>query len=109
MNIKILTLVIVIVAAIATMAPVCVLSGGGTASKSGTIELSEGAFVEVIGENAEVRIRRVSTNTLEWDITLHNEEFVDFYTQSLTDLEVSHFVISATTSTGGSTTANSVL
>jgi hypothetical protein len=109
MNIKIRTLVIVIVAAIATMAPVCVLSGGDTASKSGTIELSEGAFVEVIGENAEVRIRRVSTNTLEWDITLHNAEFVDFYTQSLTDLEVSHFVISATTSTGGSTTANSVL
>jgi DUF4097 and DUF4098 domain-containing protein YvlB len=102
-------MLIVIVAALATLAPVCVLSGGDTSSKNGSIELSEGALVEVFGENAEVRIRRVSTDTLRWDITLHNGEFVDFYTQSLTDKTVDHYVISATTSTGGATTANSVL
>ena len=109
MSTKFRTLLIVIVAALATLAPVCVLSGGDTSSKNGSIELSEGALVEVFGENAEVRIRRVSTDTLRWDITLHNGEFVDFYTQSLTDKTVDHYVISATTSTGGATTANSVL
>ena len=109
MSTKLRTLLIVIVAALATLAPVCVLSGGDTSSKNGSIELSPGALVEVFGENAEVRIRRVSTDTLRWDITLHNDEFVDFYTQSLTDKTVDHYVISATTSTGGATTANSVL
>ncbi|SVC79072.1 uncharacterized protein METZ01_LOCUS331926, partial [marine metagenome] len=109
MSTKFQTLLIVTVAALATLAPVCVLSGGDTSSKNGSIELSEGALVEVFGENAEVRIRRVSTDTLRWDITLHNDEFVDFYTQSLTDKTVDHYVISATTSTGGATTANSVL
>jgi DUF4097 and DUF4098 domain-containing protein YvlB len=108
MSFKLRTLLIIL-AAIATMAPVCVLSGGDTATTSSSIELSSGALVEVVGENAEIRVHRVSSNTLELTATLHNEEFVDFYTQSLTPEPVSHYVISATTSTGGSTTANSVI
>lgn len=108
MSFKLRTLLIII-AAFATMAPVCVLSGGDTATNSSSVELSPGALVEVIGENAEIRVHRVSSNTLELTATLHNNEFVDFYTQSLTPEPVSHFVISATTSTGGSTTANSVI
>jgi hypothetical protein len=108
MNIK-LRILLVIIAAFATLAPVCVLSGGDTRTVNQTVELASGALVEVVGENAEVRIRRVSGNTLELEATLHNEEYVDFYTQILAGVPVSHFVISATTSTGGTTTANSLI
>ena len=93
----------------ATMAPVCVLSGGDSSTFSSSTELSSGALVEVIGENAEVKIRRAPSSALELTITRHNEEFVDFYTQSLAGNPSNHFVISATTSTGGSTTANSII
>ena len=91
------------------MAPVCVLSGGDTGTRSESIELASGAVVEVIGENAEIRVRRAPFNTLKLEATLYNEEFVDFYTQSITNDPVTHFVISATTSTGGTTTASSLL
>ncbi|MBP39064.1 MAG: DUF4097 family beta strand repeat-containing protein [Dehalococcoidia bacterium] len=104
-----LRIVLVILAALATMAPVCVLAGGNTSTISSSIELSDEVLVEVFGENAEIRIHRVSTRTLELDVTLHNEEFVDFYTQALTPEPTDHFVISATTSTGGTTTANSLI
>jgi len=102
-------LVLLIVAAFATLAPVCVLAGGETGTTSSTIELAPGALIEVIGENAEIRVHRVSTNSLQLDATFHNKEFVDFYTQSLTPAPTDHLVISATTSTGGSTSANSII
>jgi autotransporter translocation and assembly factor TamB len=86
-----------------------VLSGGDTKTLSESVTLADGALVEVIGENAEVRIRRSTTNALELDATLYNEEFVDLYMQTLADSPPSHLVISATTSTGGATTANSLL
>jgi hypothetical protein len=108
MNFKLRTLVIII-AAFATLAPVCVLAGGDTKTTTGTFELSKGAVVEVIGENAEVRVRGVTTNTLDLTVTMNNAEFVDFYTQSLYGDPASHFVISATTSTGGATRANSLI
>ncbi len=108
MRIQIRALLVILVA-MATMAPVCVLSGGDTLTTTSTVELSAGALVEVIGENAEVRVTRVPSDTLELTTTLHNEEYVDFYTQSLTPIPVGHFVISATTSTGGSNRANSVI
>ncbi len=108
MNFKQRTLVIVI-AAFALMAPVCVLSGGETVVTSTSVNLSPGALVEVIGENAEIKIYRVADNTLKLTATLRNEQFIDFYTQGLTPEPVAHYVISATTSTGGATTANSLL
>jgi autotransporter translocation and assembly factor TamB len=108
MNIK-LRILLLVVAALATLAPVCVLSGGDTKTLSESVTLADGALVEVIGENAEVRIRRSTTNALELDATLYNEEFVDLYMQTLADSPPSHLVISATTSTGGATTANSLL
>lgn len=108
MRVQIRALLVILVA-MATMAPVCVLSGGDTITTSSTVELSAGALVEVIGENAEVRVTRVPSDTLELTTTLHNEEYVDFYTQSLTPIPVDHFVISATTSTGGANRANSVI
>jgi DUF4097 and DUF4098 domain-containing protein YvlB len=104
-----LRFLIVIIAALATMAPVCVLSGGDTGTRSESIELEPGAFVEVTGENAEIRISSAPSNTLKLEATLYNEEFVDFYTQSITNSPIPRFVISATTSTGGTTTANSLL
>lgn len=96
-------------AAFATLAPVCVLAGGDTKTTTETFELSKGALVEVIGENAEVRVRGVTTNTLDLTVTMNNAEFVDFYTQSLYGDPASHFVISVTTSTGGATKANSLI
>ena len=108
MQSRIRTLLVLLIA-LATMAPVCVLSGGDTRTTTTEIELDRGALVEVIGENAEVRISRVYSDSLELTATLHNEEFVDFYTQTLTPTPTDHLVISATTSTGGTTTANSVL
>jgi DUF4097 and DUF4098 domain-containing protein YvlB len=104
-----LRFLIVIIAALATMAPVCVLSGGDTGTRSESIELATGAVVEVIGENAEIRVRRAPFNTLKLEATLYNEEFVDFYTQAITNDPVTRFVISATTSTGGTTSASSLL
>ena len=104
-----LRFLIVIIAALATMAPVCVLSGGEKGTRSESIELAPGAAVEVIGENAEIRIGRASSNTLNLEATLYNEEFVDFYTQSITKNPVTRFIISATTSTGGTTSARSVI
>lgn len=104
-----LRFLIVIIAALATMAPVCVLSGGDTGTRSESIELEPGAFVEVTGENAEIRVRRAPFNTLKLEATLYNEEFVDFYTQSITNSPIPRLVISATTSNGGATTASSLL
>ena len=97
------------IAAMLTLAPVCVLSGGDSKTLSERVELGSGALVEVVGENAEVRVHSVSTGTLDLKITMNNREFVDFYTQSLSGNPVNHFVISATTSTGGQSTANSVI
>ncbi len=108
MNFKLRTLLIII-AAFATLAPVCVLSGGNSSTRTDSIVLEKAAMVEVFGENAEIRIRRVASNTLEVEATLNNAEFVDFYTQSLTSAPVRHYVISATTSTGGETSANSII
>lgn len=103
------TLAFIFLIALATMAPVCVLSGGDTETTSSSIVLDQGALVEVIGENAEIRVSRSNSTALELKVTRHNAEFVDFYTQNLTSSPSSHFVISATTSTGGSTTANSII
>lgn len=91
------------------LAPVCVLSGGDTRVITETVELGDGALVEVIGENAEVRVRAIRSGSIELTITMNNAEFVDFYTQRLYGNPVTHFVISATTSTGGATTANSLI
>jgi hypothetical protein len=104
-----LRILLIIIAAFATLAPVCVLSGGTSRTTTDTIALKEGALVEVIGENAEIRIHRAASNTLEVEATLNNAEFVDFYTQALTGEPVNHYVISATTSTGGETSANSII
>jgi len=103
------TLVVLLVVAFATMAPVCVLSGGNTTTTSSSIELSSNAIVEVIGENAELRISRSLSRSLDLKATFHNSEFVDYYTQSLSSGLSEHFIISATTSTGGQTTANSII
>jgi hypothetical protein len=108
MKFKLRTLFIILIA-MATLAPVCVLSGGNTSIHGGEVDLSDGALVEVVGENAEIRVRSSAANTLKWDATLNNGEFVDFYTQSLSGEPVDHHVISATTSTGGTTTANSLI
>jgi hypothetical protein len=104
-----LRFLIVIIAAMATMAPVCVLSGGDTGTRSESIELATGAVVEVIGENAEIRVRRASFDTLKLEATLYNEEFVDFYTQAITNDPVTRFIISATISNGGATSARSLI
>jgi len=104
-----LRFLIVIIAAMATMAPVCVLSGGDTGTRSESIELATGAVVEVIGENAEIRVRRASFDTLKLEATFYNEEFVDFYTQAITNDPVTRFIISATISNGGATSANSLI
>ena len=108
MDFKLRTLLIIIVA-FATMAPVCVLAGGNSRTMTDQVVLNDAALVEVIGENAEIRIHRVASNTLELEATLNNAEFVDFRTQSLTSEPVRHYVISATTSTGGETSANSII
>lgn len=105
-----LRILIAIVAAFAALAPVCVLAGGSTATKpTEKFELSNGAHVEVIGENAEVRVHGVTTDTLELTVTLNNAEFVDYFTQSFGGDPASHLVISANVSAGGTTTANSVI
>ena len=95
--------------ALFSLAPVCVLSGGTTVTKSETVNLANDSVVEVVGENAAVHIHGVETNTLELKVKMNNAEFVDFYTQILTGNPASHYLISATTSTGGMTTANSVI
>jgi hypothetical protein len=104
-----LRFLVVIIAALATMAPVCVLSGGDTGTRSDSIDLAPGAVVEIIGESAEIRVRRAPFNKLKLEATLFNEEFVDFYTQSVTNDPVTRFVISATTSSGGTTSASSLI
>ncbi len=97
-------------AALVALAPVCVLAGGDTKTlPQQTVELSDGALLEVLGENAEVRVRGVATRTLEIDVTMNNGEFVDFYTQTLYGSPASHFVISAMVSEGGATSANSLI
>ncbi|MBT4126515.1 MAG: hypothetical protein HOJ22_02005 [Chloroflexi bacterium] len=106
---KLRTLTFLLIIAIATMAPVCVLSGGETTEISSSTELSSGALVEVIGDSAEVKISRSSTSSLELKITSHNSEFVDFYTQSLAGSPSTHFVISATTSADAIVKANSTI
>ena len=95
--------------ALFSLAPVCVLSGGNTLTKSETVDLANGAMIEVVGENATVHIHGVQSNTLKLNVTMNNAEFVDFYTQILTGNPVSHYMVSATTSTGGATTANSLI
>ena len=95
--------------ALFSLAPVCVLSGGNTLTKSETVDLANGALIEVVGENAAVHIHGVQSNTLKLNVTMNNAEFVDFYTQILTGNPASHYLVSATTSTGGMTTANSLI
>tara|TARA_B100000029_G_scaffold113832_1_gene106247 strand:+ start:2303 stop:3136 length:834 start_codon:yes stop_codon:yes gene_type:complete len=95
--------------ALFSLAPVCVLSGGDSLTKSETLALANDSVVEVVGENAAVHIHGVETNTLELNVKMNNAEFVDFHTQILRGNPASHYLISATTSTGGMTTANSVI
>ena len=95
--------------ALFSLAPVCVLSGGNTLTKSETVDLANGALIEVVGENSAVHIHGVQSNTLKLNVTMNNAEFVDFYTQILTGNPASHYMVSATTSTGGATTANSLI
>ncbi|MBT3996280.1 MAG: DUF4097 family beta strand repeat protein [Chloroflexi bacterium] len=109
MNFRLKTLVIILIVAFATMAPVCVLSGGESTTTTSTITLAPGALIEVIGEYAEVRVHRVSSNTLDLKATFHNGEFVDFYSQNLTLEPSNHFVISAKTGGSGSKSANSII
>jgi DUF4097 and DUF4098 domain-containing protein YvlB len=109
MDFRLKRLVITLIVAFATMAPVCVLSGGESSTTTSTITLAPGALIEVIGEYAEVRVHRVSSNTLDLKVTFHNGEFVDFYTQSLSPEPSSHFVISAKTGGSGSKSANSII
>lgn len=99
----------IFLAALFSLAPVCVLSGGNTLTKSETVDLANGALVEVVGENAAVHIHGVQSNTLKLNVTMNNAEFVDFYTQILAGNPASHYLVSATTSTGGTTTANSLI
>ncbi len=101
--------VTIFLVALVSLAPVCVLSGGNTLMKSETVNLAKGALVEVVGENAAVHIHGVQANTLKLNVTMNNAEFVDFYTQILAGSPASHYLISATTSTGGTTTANSLI
>ncbi|MGY8879675.1 MAG: DUF4097 family beta strand repeat-containing protein [Dehalococcoidia bacterium] len=109
MNFRLKMLVIMLIVALATMAPVCVLSGGESTTTTSTVTLAPGALVEVIGEYAEVRVHRVSSDTLDLKATFHNSEFVDFYTQSLTPEPSDHFVISAKNGGSGSKSANSII
>jgi len=109
MNSRFKTLVIILVIALATMAPVCVLAGGATSTTTSTIRLADGALIEVFGEHAELRVFGIGANTLNVTATLNNSEFVDFYTQSLTPEPSSHFVISAKTGGSGSKSANSII
>jgi len=109
MNSRFKTLVIILVIALATMAPVCVLAGGDTSTTTSTITLADGALIEVFGEHAELRVFGIGANTLNVTATLNNSEFVDFYTQSLTPEPSSHFVISAKTGGSGSKSANSII
>jgi len=109
MNSRFKTLVIILVIALATMAPVCVLAGGATSTTTSTITLADGALIEVFGEHAELRVFGIGSNTLDVTATLNNSEFVDFYTQSLTPEPSSHFVISAKTGGSGSKSANSII
>ena len=95
--------------ALFSLAPVCVLSGGNTLAKSETVNLANNSLVEVIGENAAVHIHGVETDTLKLNVKMNNAEFVDFHTQILKGNPASHYLISATTSTGGMTTANSLI
>ena len=95
--------------ALFSLAPVCVLSGGNTLTKSETVNLANDSLVEVIGENAAVHIHGVETDTLKLTVKMNNAEFVDFHTQILKGNPASHYLISATTSTGGMTTANSLI
>ena len=97
------------IVALFSIAPVCVLSGGTTLTKSETVNLANVSVVEVVGENAAVHIHGVETNTLELNVKMNNAEFVDFHTQILRGNPASHYLISATTSTGGMSTANSVI
>jgi len=98
-----------VLAVFTALAPVCVLAGGETVTETRTVELSEGALVEVIGENAEVRIHPVTSNVLDLVITMNNREFVDYQPEVPYGNPAIHFVISVTTSTGGATRANSVI
>jgi DUF4097 and DUF4098 domain-containing protein YvlB len=95
--------------ALFSLAPVCVLSGGSTLMKSETVNLANDSLVEVVGENAAVHIHGVETNTLKLNVKMNNAEFVDFHTQILTGNPASHYLIAATTSTGGMSTANSLI
>ena len=108
MNFRLKTLVIIIVA-FATMAPVCVLSGGESTTTTSTIAISPGALVEVVGEYAEVRVHRVNSDNLDLKATFYNGEFIDFYTRSFTPEPSNHFVISAKIGGSGSKSANSII
>jgi hypothetical protein len=108
-KLRILPILFWIFAAFAALAPVCVLSGGDSATIGYTIELSDGALVEVKGDNAEVRVSGVRGSAIEISVTMNNAEFIDFYTQILAGNPARHLVISAATSEGAATTANSVI
>ena len=108
MDLRLKTLVIIIVA-FATMAPVCVLSGGDRTTTTSTITISPGALIEVIGEYAEVRVHRVNSDKLDLKATFYNGEFIDFYTRSFTPEPSNHFVISTKIGGSGSKSANSII
>lgn len=110
MNVKSLPVVLLWAFAVfMALAPVCVFAGGDSKTVTQSIELSDGALVEVVGENAEVRIHGVASSAIEISVTMNNEAFVDFYTQILYGNPASHIVISAITSRGSATTANSLI
>ena len=108
-KLRILTIWLWSFAIFAALAPVCVLAGGDTKTITDSVVLGEGALIEVVGENAEVRVHSVASGSIEYSVTMNNEEYVDFYQQTLYGNPATHFIISATTSTGGAATANSVI
>ena len=108
MNFRLKTLVIIIVG-FATIAPVCVLSGGESMTTTSTITIAPGGLVEVIAEYSEVRVHGVSSDKLDLKATFYNGEFIDFYTQSFTSEPSNHFVISAKIGGSGSKSANSII
>ena len=111
MNVKSRSLVVFLwaFAVFMALAPVCVFAGGDSQTVTQSIELSDGARIEVVGENAEVRIHGVASSAIEISVTMNNEDFIDFYTQVLYGSPASHLVISATMSKGSAITANSLI
>ena len=59
-KLRILTIWLWSFAIFAALAPVCVLAGGDTKTITDSVVLGEGALIEVVGENAEVRVHSVA-------------------------------------------------